>query len=99
VALTVTDDGKGFDPNRIGGVRGLGLINMRERARQLHGTFELHSEPGAAPRSGHDSVPASGVTAAFMRAMRTTRARRRHVVALDSRSPAQSWRGARLRLR
>jgi len=46
VALTVTDDGKGFDANRIGGVRGLGLINMRERARQLNGTFELSSEPG-----------------------------------------------------
>jgi len=46
VALTVTDDGKGFDANRIGGLRGLGLINMRERARQLNGTFEMNSEPG-----------------------------------------------------
>jgi len=46
VSLTVTDDGKGFDANRIGGSRGLGLINMRERARQLNGTFELNSEPG-----------------------------------------------------
>jgi signal transduction histidine kinase/ligand-binding sensor domain-containing protein len=46
VTLAVTDDGKGFDPNRSGGLRGLGLINMRERARQLHGTFELTSEPG-----------------------------------------------------
>jgi signal transduction histidine kinase/ligand-binding sensor domain-containing protein len=46
VALTVTDDGKGFDPNRIGGLRGLGLINMRERARQLNGTFELDCGPG-----------------------------------------------------
>jgi signal transduction histidine kinase len=46
VVLTVTDDGTGFDANRINGVRGLGLINMRERARQLHGTFELTSEPG-----------------------------------------------------
>jgi len=46
VALTVSDDGKGFDPNRIGTSGGLGLINMRERARQLSGTFELDSEPG-----------------------------------------------------
>src|SRR4029453_3873965 len=46
VALTVTGGGKGFDANRIGGLRGLGLINMRERARQLNGTFELESEPG-----------------------------------------------------
>jgi signal transduction histidine kinase/ligand-binding sensor domain-containing protein len=46
VTLTVTDDGQGFDANRIGGVHGLGLINMRERARQLNGTFDLHSAPG-----------------------------------------------------
>jgi signal transduction histidine kinase/ligand-binding sensor domain-containing protein len=46
VTLTVTDDGKGFDPNRIGGSGGLGLINMRERARQLNGTFELNAQPG-----------------------------------------------------
>jgi signal transduction histidine kinase len=45
-ALTVTDDGKGFRSESIGGLRGLGLINMRERARQLNGTFELTSEPG-----------------------------------------------------
>ena len=46
VTLVVTDDGQGFDASRTGGVRGLGLINMRERARQLNGTFELTSEPG-----------------------------------------------------
>ena len=48
VTLTVSDDGRGFDPNRIGKSGGLGLINMRERARQLNGTFELSSEPGRA---------------------------------------------------
>jgi len=41
VTLTVVDDGHGFDPHRIGASGGLGLINMRERARQLNGTFEL----------------------------------------------------------
>ena len=46
VTLTVSDDGRGFDPNRIGASDGLGLINMRERARQLNGTFELDSGPG-----------------------------------------------------
>jgi signal transduction histidine kinase len=46
VLLSVSDDGQGFDPNRIGASHGLGLINMRERARQLNGTFELDSEPG-----------------------------------------------------
>ena len=46
VTLSVTDDGKGFDPTRIRGSAGLGLINMRERARQLNGAFEFSSEPG-----------------------------------------------------
>jgi len=44
VALTVTDDGRGCDPARADS--GLGLVNMRERARQLGGTFELDSRPG-----------------------------------------------------
>jgi signal transduction histidine kinase len=45
VALSVSDNGKGFDPNRITS-GGLGLVNMRERARQLHGTFAVDSERG-----------------------------------------------------
>jgi signal transduction histidine kinase/ligand-binding sensor domain-containing protein len=44
VSLSVSDDGIGFTPG--GKSRGLGLINMRERVYQLHGTFEVHSEPG-----------------------------------------------------
>jgi signal transduction histidine kinase len=44
--LTVSDDGRGFDSDRIGAPGGLGLINMRERARQLNGTFELDSGRG-----------------------------------------------------
>jgi signal transduction histidine kinase len=44
VVLTVADDGRGFEPGR--GEGGLGLVNMRERARQLGGTFELDSRPG-----------------------------------------------------
>jgi signal transduction histidine kinase/ligand-binding sensor domain-containing protein len=35
VMLTVSDDGRGFDPHRIGASGGLGLINMRERARHV----------------------------------------------------------------
>jgi signal transduction histidine kinase len=45
VVLTVADDGRGFEPGR-GERGGLGLVNMRERARQLGGTFELDSRPG-----------------------------------------------------
>jgi signal transduction histidine kinase/ligand-binding sensor domain-containing protein len=45
VVLTIADDGRGCDPGRPG-KGGLGLVNMRERARQLHGTFELDGRPG-----------------------------------------------------
>jgi signal transduction histidine kinase/ligand-binding sensor domain-containing protein len=44
VWLSVSDDGIGFASNKKSG--GLGLINMRERVRQLKGTFEFESEPG-----------------------------------------------------
>jgi len=46
VNLSVFDDGVGFDPNQNHKAGGLGLINMRERAHQLNGTFEFDSEPG-----------------------------------------------------
>ena len=46
VRLLVSDDGVGFDPSRSETSGGLGLINMRERVRQLDGTFEFASEPG-----------------------------------------------------
>ena len=45
VVLTVADDGRGCEPGRAAD-GGLGLVNMRERARQLGGTFELDSRPG-----------------------------------------------------
>ncbi len=44
VVLTVADDGHGCEPGHV--ADGLGLVNMRERARQLGGTFELDSRPG-----------------------------------------------------
>jgi signal transduction histidine kinase len=46
VILEVSDDGVGFDRNRLGHSRGLGLITMRERAGQLNGTFEFDTAPG-----------------------------------------------------
>jgi signal transduction histidine kinase len=41
--LNVTDDGRGFDPERT---RGLGLLGIEERIRQLGGRFEVESAPG-----------------------------------------------------
>jgi signal transduction histidine kinase len=46
VRLTVSDNGIGFAPGHAGESGGLGLINMRERVRQLQGTLELESQPG-----------------------------------------------------
>ena len=46
VCLVVADDGVGFNPDGSGKSGGLGLINMRERVRQLNGTFEFDSKPG-----------------------------------------------------
>ncbi|HZL57498.1 MAG TPA: sensor histidine kinase [Bryobacteraceae bacterium] len=42
LALTVEDDGSGFDPKRT---RGMGLLGMEERVRQLKGRLEIQSEP------------------------------------------------------
>ena len=44
--LEVTDDGQGFDPERVRDRGGLGLVTMRQRAEGLHGTFEIVSTPG-----------------------------------------------------
>ena len=40
--LTVEDDGRGFDPGRA---RGLGLLGMEERVKQLDGRLEIQSQP------------------------------------------------------
>ncbi len=46
VRLSVSDDGVGCDPNETEKSGGLGVINMRERVLQLHGTFQFNSELG-----------------------------------------------------
>ena len=46
ICLCVSDDGVGFAADRAGDSGGLGLINMRERARQLRGTLEFETQPG-----------------------------------------------------
>jgi two-component system NarL family sensor kinase len=58
VLLTVSDDGRGFDPERLGrraagdGDAGghFGLVGMGERARLLGATLQLESAPGAGTR-------------------------------------------------
>jgi signal transduction histidine kinase len=47
VDLSVTDNGKGFDPLERLSSKHLGLWSMRERAEQAGGRFEIKSEPGA----------------------------------------------------
>ncbi len=47
LALTVSDDGVGFDPNAAAArSRRLGLTSMEERARALGGTLAIESAPG-----------------------------------------------------
>lgn len=49
IVLSVTDDGRGFEPGADGetsvGRRGVGLINMAERLEMINGHLEVHSEP------------------------------------------------------
>jgi signal transduction histidine kinase len=42
--LTVSDDGRGFDPSQP--ESGMGIANMQSRAAEYRGTFELISSPG-----------------------------------------------------
>ena len=43
VEVEIADDGIGFEPART---RGMGILGMEERIRQLGGSFELESAPG-----------------------------------------------------
>jgi signal transduction histidine kinase len=43
ISLTIQDDGKGFDPKRIVG-RGMGLIGMEERVKEIGGTLTISSQ-------------------------------------------------------
>ncbi|HLK48270.1 MAG TPA: sensor histidine kinase [Bryobacteraceae bacterium] len=45
IMLNIQDQGPGFDA-RKGRGRGLGLLSIKERAKLLHGTLRLHSQPG-----------------------------------------------------
>jgi signal transduction histidine kinase len=45
LTFSVTDDGAGFDPERV--TAGLGLQGMADRVEAIGGTFEIRSAPGA----------------------------------------------------
>jgi signal transduction histidine kinase len=49
LALSVVDDGEGFDVSAAWG-KGLGLISMSERLEAMDGALEVRSEPGAGTR-------------------------------------------------
>jgi signal transduction histidine kinase len=55
VALSVMDNGRGFD-TKTSNSRGFGLAGMRERTRALRGHFNLVSEPGHGTRV-HVEIP------------------------------------------
>jgi signal transduction histidine kinase len=46
IALAIADNGQGFDLEDARLAHGLGLTLMRERARELGGTFALQTNPG-----------------------------------------------------
>jgi len=43
--MTITDNGVGFDKNKVFEMKGLGFLNMFQRARYVHGTLEVQSAP------------------------------------------------------
>jgi len=45
IGLTVLDNGKGLDITRNRAFQGIGVQSMKERARMLGGSFEIHSQP------------------------------------------------------
>ena len=47
VALTIADDGRGFDPGVVAVDHGMGLVSMRERLRLVNGVISIQSRPDA----------------------------------------------------
>lgn len=58
VEAAVEDDGRGFDPDKIGqaGEEHLGIVGMQERVRSLGGQFTIDSRPGGGTRV-HIRIP------------------------------------------
>ena len=47
--VNISDNGKGFDHAKRGS-GGNGLLNMKKRAEEMGGTFEIESMPGKGTR-------------------------------------------------
>jgi two-component system, NarL family, sensor kinase len=45
--MTVADNGAGFDPGNIYKLKGIGFLNMMQRAKLLNGTLDIDSKPAA----------------------------------------------------
>lgn len=58
--LTITDDGKGFSFRNIEGKKTLGLFGMKERTREMGGSYEITSEPGKGTTVSV-TIPVTGV--------------------------------------
>jgi len=63
LALTVADDGCGFDPDEVACGGGTGLSFMRERAQALGGMLTLESAPGRGTTVAFDLLGAGDATA------------------------------------
>lgn len=50
ICLTITDEGKGFDPGSQIVQRSLGLVSMQERLWSVRGTLTVDSQPGKGTR-------------------------------------------------
>jgi signal transduction histidine kinase len=46
ISITVEDDGKGFDPQKLDNGRGIGWINIRSRVDYLKGKIDTRSQSG-----------------------------------------------------
>ncbi|HSS48344.1 MAG TPA: tetratricopeptide repeat protein [Thermoanaerobaculia bacterium] len=74
VRLTVTDDGRGFDPDAARRAGGLGLASLEERTQVLGGRCQLHSAPGAGTRiEVAVPLPATGALAQLREQVRRHR--------------------------
>jgi len=47
LSLSVSDNGRGFNPDELSGPEGLGLLGMRERASLVDGELEVNSVIGS----------------------------------------------------